>query len=241
MREAVIQATGAAGAIETAETSETAPAVPEPRPTLSRDRVLRTAVSLADRRGIDALTMRRLARELGVEAMSLYHHVADKDDLLDGIVDLVLGEIDLAPTGDDWKATLRRGTISAHDVLVRHPWAATLMSRSPTVRPARLRFMEWILATLADGGFSRGLTDHAYHALDSHITGSTLWLVSMQLEGKDLRDVGARFLRTLPVEEYPHVAQHIAWHIEEPDGEGGSEFEFGLDLILDGLERLRDG
>ena len=210
----------------------------EPRVPLSRGRVMRAAIGLADAEGIEALTMRRLAQELGVEAMTLYYHVANKDDILGGIVDIVVGEFDPPGDGPDWQAAIRRTAISAHDTLVRHKWAANLLL-SGGVREARLRYMDGILGCLRAGGFSAEMTHHAYHALDSHILGFTLWQVGMALEDRSLPDMAKTFLSELSVEDYPHLAEHIEQHIAERPGEK-SEFEFGLDLILDGLERMRE-
>jgi AcrR family transcriptional regulator len=211
---------------------------PKPRTPLTTERVLQAAVALADEGGIEGLTMRKLAQGLGVEAMSLYHYVANKDDLLDGIVDLVVGEMDLPSRDGAWKPALRQTAISAHDVLVRHPWACNLIM-STGVRPARMRWMESILGALREAGFSPELTHHAYHALDSHITGFTLWQVSFTFDTADLAELGAAFLRQLPVDEYPFLAEHVEQHMTPPSEDDESEFEFGLDLILDGLERLR--
>src|SRR3990172_9394989 len=143
-------------------------ASPEPRVPLSRERVLRAAIGLDDEGGIESLSMRKLGQRLGVEAMSLYYHAANKDDILDGIVDIVVSEIDVPSGGGDWKAAMRASAISAHEVLLRHPWAASLILSGPTVRPARLRYMDSILGCLREAGFSAEMTDHAYHALDSH-------------------------------------------------------------------------
>ncbi len=211
-----------------------------PRVPLSRDRVLRAAIALADAGGIESLSMRKLAQALGVEAMSLYYYVAKKDDLLDGIVDLVVSEFELPADGADWKAAIRKSAISAHEVLLRHRWACSLMMSSPGVSPARIRYMESLLRCLRQGGFSAELTCHAYHALDSHIVGFTLWELTFPADSQELADIAASFLRELPVDEYPYLAEHIEQHLtgSSPDEEG--EFEFGLDLILDGLERLRD-
>jgi AcrR family transcriptional regulator len=200
--------------------------------------VLEAAVGLADQEGIAGLTMRRLAQQLGVEAMSLYHYVSGKDEILDAIVDLALSEVELPAGNADWKAALRRGLVSAHAVLLRHPWAASLMLSSVDARPARLRFMDWLLGTLRGAGFTAVQTDHAYHAVESHITGYTLWQVSMPFEAEDLPAIGAAFLDRLAVDAYPHVAEHVQQHLLAT-GECGSDFEFGLDLILDGLERIR--
>ena len=211
------------------------------RARLSRERVLRAAVTLADEGGIDTLSMRRLAKELGVEAMSLYNHVANKDDILDGIVDIVMGEIEIPSNDTDWKASIRQSAISAHEALVRHPWACSLMMAKARVSNARMLWMEGVLRTLREAGFSANMTHHAYHALDSHITGFTLWLVSMPFESKEeLVDLAEGFLREIPADEYPYVVEHAHQHLEPASPDGKTEFEFGLDLILDGLEQLRD-
>jgi AcrR family transcriptional regulator len=214
---------------------------PEPRTPLSRERVLRAAIALADEGGIESLSMRKLGQQLGVEAMSLYHHVANKDDLLDGIVDAVTSEIDVPPDEIDWKEAIRRTAISSHDLFLRHRWACSLMMRRARVSPDRMRWMEAVLRTFREAGFSADLTHHAYHALDSHITGFTLWQVSMPFETKEeLVDLAQGFLQEIPVDEYPYVIEHAEQHIAPSSPDGKTEFEFGLDLILDGLERLRE-
>jgi AcrR family transcriptional regulator len=210
------------------------------RERLSRERVLEAAIELADAGGIEALSMRRLAQELGVEAMSLYHHVGSKDELLSAMTDLVVGDFEQPTPGGDWRASLRRSALSAYRTLLGHPWAAPLILAGTTVSPARLRHMDAILGTLRAAGFSAEMTDHAYHALESHIMGFTLWIVGMDLPAdEELRSLASSFLETLPRDELPHLAEHVEQHMKpRPDGEPG-EFEFGLDLILDGLERLR--
>ena len=208
---------------------------------LSRERVIGAAIRLADGSGIESLTMRRLAQELGVEAMSLYYHVANKDEILKGIGDVVVSEIELPSPGADWKAALRMTAISAYEVLTRHPWAAGLVLSSSGTSEARLRYMESILGTLRTGGFTAEMTDHAYHALESHIMGFTLWEVGMDLGSReDLTRMATDFLRQLPREELPYLAEHVEQHLKPRDPDEKPEFEFGLDLILDGLERLRD-
>jgi AcrR family transcriptional regulator len=205
---------------------------------LSRERVLRAAVTLADEGGIDALSMRRLAKELGVEAMSLYNHVANKDDILDGIVDIVMGEIEIPSNETDWKASIRQSAISAYEALVRHPWACSLMMAKARISNARMLWMEGVLRTLREAGFSADMTHHAYHALDSHITGFTLWLVSMPFDShEELVDMAQDFIPQIPADQYPYVIEHAKQHLAEPDPDEPREFEFGLDLILDGLER----
>ena len=207
----------------------------EARIPLSRERVLEAAIDLADRGGLGSLSMRRLAQALGVEAMSLYHHVANKGEILDGMVEAVLSEISV-PAGNDWKATIRRIAISTHEALAAHPWAASLMLSRMT--PSRLRYMEGILGSLRRGGFSPEMTDHAYHAIDSHVSGATLWEASFNLEPETLPALADAFLRSLPA-EYPYVVEHVHEHLKERTPREGGEFAFGLDLILDGLERLR--
>jgi AcrR family transcriptional regulator len=210
-----------------------------PRSPLSRERVLGAAIELADRDGIDSLSMRRLARALGVEAMSLYHYVARKDDLLDGIADLVVGEFELPARDGPWQAAIRGSAISAHGVLLRHPWACSLMMSPARVRPARLRYMDALMGRLRDAGFSAGLTDLAYHALDSHILGFTLWLAGYSAGAAAVPDYGPAFLRELSLDDYPNLAEHVRWHLQPSAPGAVSEFAFSLDLILEGLERIR--
>ena len=212
----------------------------EPRAPLTRERVIEAAIGLADESGIDSLSMRRLGQALGVEAMSLYNHVANKDDILKGIVDIVLGEVELPAPGAPWKAALRRTAISMHDALVRHPWAASLMLSASGDSEARMRYMDAILGSLREGGFSPGMTDHAYHALESHIFGFTLWIVGMDLDSATLPVLATAFLERISTGEFPHLVEHVQQHLKERDPEDEGEFAFGLDLILDGLERLRD-
>ena len=215
------------------------------RTPLSRERVLRAAIGLADEGGIESLTMRTLARELGVEAMSLYNHVVNKGDLVDAMVDLVIDEIDLPATGDDWNVAVRQCAISANETFLRHPWACGLVMGPTTTRTVhlpRLRYMEWLLERLRSAGFSPELTYHAYHALDSYIMGFTMWQLghaagARNIAGdQDLDEFVANFIPAVRGAGYPHVAEHAEQHLA---GEGVSEFEFGLDLILDGLERSR--
>jgi AcrR family transcriptional regulator len=212
----------------------------EARVPLSRERVLRAAIGLADEAGIEALSMRKLGQALGVEAMSLYNHVANKDEILNGIVDIVLDEFELpSPGGADWKGALRRTAISAYDVLIRHPWAASLVLSSSGINSARLRYMESILGTLRQAGFSAEMTDHAYHALESHIMGFTLWEVGMDLGSReDLKVLATDFLQGLPRGQMPYIAEHVEQHLKPRRPEDEGEFAFGLDLILDGLERI---
>jgi AcrR family transcriptional regulator len=221
---------------------------PQSRVPLSRERVLDAAIRLADEGGIESLTMRRLARALGVEAMSLYNHVANKGDLVDAMVDLVVSEIDLPSTTEAWDAAVRKCAISAHEVLLRHPWSCSLVMSSASTRVprnARIRYMEWLLGRLREAGFSPELTYHAYHALDGHILGFTLWelghsaAANAMRDDKDFADFAASFVRELRAANYPYLAEHAEQHLAAAGDDGASEFEFGLDLILDGLERAR--
>jgi AcrR family transcriptional regulator len=220
---------------------------PRSRIPLSRDRVLQAAVRLADEAGIESLTMRKLAAELGVEAMSLYNHVANKGDLVDGIVDLVITEIELPSDEEEWDVAIRAYAISAHEAFVRHPWACSLVMSLTAARAARaprLRYMEWLLGRLRGSGFSPDLAYHAYHTLDSHILGFTLWQLghstaATDFRGADLADLSARFIRELPSGDWRYLAEHVEQHLAAGN-DGESEFEFGLDLILDGLGRLRN-
>lgn len=217
--------------------SQKSPNLTAARPPMSRERVLETAIGLADRGGIGALSMRKLAQELGVEAMTLYHYVANKDEILDGIVDMVVSEMELPPPGPDWKAAVRHTSMSAHEVLRAHPWAAALLLSPSRVSQARLRYMNALLGTLRGAGFSPEMTDHAYHALDSHVMGFTLWVVGMNLHEADLEEMATTFLAELPREELPHLAEHVEQHLKPRDPGDEGDFAFGLDLILEGLAR----
>jgi len=214
---------------------------PDPRPPLSRDRVLQAAIALADDGGLELLTMRRLGQELGVEAMSLYNHVADKEDILDGIIDLVLNEVDLSPPGSDWAEAMRKCAISVHEALLRHPWACGLILSPTTARlvPGRIRYLESVLRRLREADFSAEAAYHGYHALDSHILGFTLWELGHSMPGDDAAEVVASILRDFPFDDYPYIAEHADQHRTMSNLDDEGEFEFGLDLILDGLERMR--
>jgi hypothetical protein len=182
--------------------------------------------------------MRRLGQALDVEAMSLYNHVANKDDILNGIVDIVEGEIALPRPGEHWKTGLRATAMAAHDVFERHPWAASLTLSATGDRPARYRYMNALLGSLRQAGFSAEMTDHAYHALESHIAGFTLWASQLDVDEQAFPDMAESFLRTIPVDELPYLVEHVHQHLKERDPEDEGAFAFGLDLILDGLERL---
>jgi AcrR family transcriptional regulator len=211
----------------------------EPRPPLTKDRVLRAALALADRGGIAALSMRKLAEELGVEAMSLYHHVASKDAILDGVVDAVFDEIALPSAGSGWKKAKRERAISVRDALSRHPWALALLESRANAGAATLRHHDAILGALRTAGFSVSLAAHAYSALDSYIYGFALQQQSLPFKtAEELEKVAATILRRFSPNEYPHLTELTVEHVMKPGYSYAKEFEFGLDLILDGLERL---
>ena len=207
------------------------------RERLTGARVLKAAIEMADESGLDGLTMRRLARSLGSEAMSLYYYVKSRDALLDEILDTVVGEIGPVAAGSGWKDEIRQIAILANEMLERHPWAAGLMMSPARVRRARMRNMESLLARLRRAGFSAEMTDRAYHALDSHIIGSTLWETGYSSGASGLDDYAERFLRAFSEDEFPYLAEHVRQHMAIPAA-GETTFAFGLDLILDGLERL---
>ena len=204
----------------------------KPRAPLSRERVLRAALVLADKSGIESLSMRNLGQELGVEAMSLYNHVANKDDLIDGLVDLVLGEIEMPAIGSDWKPAMRRRAISAHEVLSRHPWAAGLIESRTRPGPATLRYHDSVLGILRNQGFSVEMAAHAFSLLDSFIFGFGVQETSMPVGTQS----ASEFRRHLNDDEYPYLAE-MTEHAMKTGYEHSNEFEFGLDLILDGLEK----
>ena len=208
------------------------------REPLSRERVLNAALALADAGGTDALTMRRLGQELGVEAMSLYRHVANKDAVLAGIVDQVISEITLPPSGDGWKAAMRSRGVAAHQALIRHPWApALLMSRTNT-GPAMLRYIDYTLGVLREAGFSWRLTDYAWNTMDSYIYGFTLRKLNFPIAQPDYADVASAHVHLLAGGGFPYMAE-MTRHVMAGNHPGDPDLTFGLDLILDGLERLR--
>lgn len=213
----------------------------EPRTRLTRDRVLQAAIALADTGGIASLTMRRLGVELGVEAMSLYNHVANKSDLLDGMIDGVFAEIDL-PTGvTDWRTAMRRRAISVREVLSRHRWATALMESRTTPGPANLRHHDAVLGTLRRAGFSVVMAAHAYSLLDSYIYGFTSQEPSLPFDGpEETAAVAQSIMARFASGEYPHLTELAVEHVLQPGYDYGDEFAYGLDLILDGLERARD-
>lgn len=209
-----------------------------PRAPLSKELVLKTAVKLADRIGIEALSMRRLGQALGVEAMSLYKHVANKEAILEGIVDLVVHEIAAPAIGGDWKAAMRKRAISAHAVLMRHPWATMLLVSRPNVGPAMLRYVNATIGCLCEAGFSYPMADHAWNAIDNHVYGFTLQKLNFPFKPEEYAAAAAGFLPQLPADQYPYL-RGLSEQVILGHHSGMHDFEFGLDLLLEGLERLR--
>jgi AcrR family transcriptional regulator len=207
---------------------------------LRRDRVLAAAVALADEGGIDSLSMRKLGDALGVEAMSLYNHVANKSDLLDGMIDVVFGEIDLPSDDRDWRTAMRRRAISARSVLGRHPWAIGRMESRRSPGPATLLHHDAVLGCLRRAGFSIELTAHAYSVLDSYIYGFALQEATLPFRsGEETAEVAQEIMAEFPTDAYPHLTELAVEHVLKPGYDYGDEFEIGLDLILDGLERAK--
>jgi AcrR family transcriptional regulator len=229
---------------------------PEPatarRMPLSKERVLHAAVALAARDGIESLTMRKLAEELGAGAMSLYHYVPNKEELLDGMVDIVFSEIELPTTDVDWKTALRRRAFSTREVLNRNRWAVGLMESRRTPGPASLRLHDAVLGCLREAGFSIETTIQAYSVQDAYIYGFALQEKSLPFESaEEAAAVAAEQVREFAeladerqfaalAEEFPYLAEVVAGHVAEVGYDFAAAFEYGLDLILDALERLRD-
>ncbi|MEA2564948.1 MAG: hypothetical protein QOD49_125 [Actinomycetota bacterium] len=213
----------------------------KPRIPLSRERVLRSAVAFADQGGIASLSMRKLGDALGVEAMSLYNHVANKSELLDGMVDLVFSEIDLPSGGAGWKTAMRQRAVSARQALSRHRWAIGLMESRASPGPATLRHHDAVIGSLRHAGFSIEMAAHAYSALDSYIYGFALQEASLPFDtAEETAEVAEMIFKQFPADEYPHLTELTVEHVLQPGYDYGNEFEFGLDLILDGLERARN-
>ena len=217
--------------------------MPKPKPVrepLTRDRVVDAAQHIADARGLDAVTIRGLARDLGVEPMSIYHYAASRDEIVGAIVDRVVEQIELPPPQAEWKDGIKACAISAHRVLRAHPWACAPLMSAPRVSAPRLRQIEALLSALETAQLPPELADLAYHAIDSHILGFTMWEAgyasSPALSGAEL----TAFLGRIHIERYPNLQAHAMWHVQPKQNNSPNEFEFGLELILEGVERARD-
>ena len=204
---------------------------------LNRDRVLTAALKIADQEGLDGLTMRKLGAALRVEAMSLYNYFHSKEELIAAMIDLVFSEIEV-PTRGDWKSAMRRRAISALEALARHRWAVGLMESSTRPGPANLRHHESVLKRLREAGFSVALTAHAYSALDSYTYGFALQQITLPFDtGEQAAEVAEQILGRNVATDYPYLAEIASDHVMRPGYTYRKEFEFGLDLMLDGLSR----
>lgn len=208
------------------------------RPPLTRERVLREAILVADEHGLAGLTMRALGARLGVQAMSLYNHVANKEDVLDGIVDLVVGEIAVPCAADPWRTAMRARALSAHAVLLRHPWACGLLMSRVNVGPAMLRYLDATIGCLHGAGFSLAMADHAWNALDSYLYGFTLQKLNFPLAEDQYAAMAAAYLPTLSAAEHP-AFRALTEEVATGRHTGLHALTFGLDLLLDGLECVR--
>jgi len=211
------------------------------RTPLTRERVLRTATALADERGLTELTMRKLAKELDVEAMSLYNHVANKDDLLDGMIDLVFSEIDPPRAGGDWKAEMRKRAVSTRQALLRHRWAVGEMEGRSDHGASNLRIHDAVVGCLRGAGFSLEMTVHAYSVQDAYIYGFALQQTDMTPQTpEDFAAVAQQQMVDYEAQlaDYPNLVELVGGHVAKAGYDYDSEFLFGLDVILDGLERL---
>jgi AcrR family transcriptional regulator len=213
---------------------------PRSRIPLNRDRILAAAVEIADERGVGAVTMREVASTLGVEAMSLYNHVANKDDILDGMVDLVVQQVDLPEDVDDWREAMRRRAVSAHEVFGRHPWAPLLLDSRESSGPAGLRYFDWVLGTLLRAGFSMDDAPRVFSLLDSYIYGFGIQQFNFSA-GSDTspEERAEAILAFIPPEQYPYL-HRMASHAMQVGYDAEADFEFGLGIILDGLERIQN-
>jgi AcrR family transcriptional regulator len=208
------------------------------RAPLTREIVLQAALSIMDESGIDTLSMRLLGTRLGVEAMSLYNHVSNKDDIIDGALDLVVAEIAIPAVGDDWRYAMRERAISARIAFKRHPWASALMDSRLSSHPARLRYFDAILGALRRAGFSLDLAARAFSVLDCYVYGFARQQLNMAYSGEEKMEKRAGTIRgIIPFESYPYLTQ-MAESAMKAGYDEDADFEFGLTLILDGLERL---
>jgi AcrR family transcriptional regulator len=208
------------------------------RPRLSRERVLEGAVAVADAGGIAALTIRSLAAELGVKPMAVYHHVANKEEILDGIVDLVFAEIELPTIGGDWHNEMQRRASSAREAMRRHPWAIGLVETRTSPGHATLRHHDAVIGTLRAGGFSVEMTAHAFALIDAFVYGFALSEATLPFNGPDtVPEVAEQMMAQFSPDDYPHLVEFSVEHVMKPGYDYSEEFEFGLDVVLDGLAR----
>lgn len=205
--------------------------------TLTRERVLGAAIELADEIGIDSLTIRKLAAKLDVGTMTIYHHVPSKEEIIDGMVEIVFGEIEQPPTDENWKSAIRKRCVSAREVLNRHPWAAPLMESRTSPGPANMGHHDAVLRCLRGGGLSLQLTAHAYAVLDSFVYGFAFEEATLPASGGEgFTEIAEQIAANFPADEYPYLAELTVEHVLQPGYDFGDSFEFGLDLIIAGLD-----
>lgn len=211
------------------------------RPRLSRSLVLRGAVEVADAGGMGALTMRSLADALKVKPMSIYHHVANKDEVLDGIVDIVFSEIELPAIGGEWQSGMRRRAASAREAMRRHPWAIGLVQTRTSPGPATLKHHDAVIGTLREAGFSVEMTAHAFALIDAYVYGFALSEATLPINGPEaVTEVAEQMMDQSSPKDYPYLVEFSVEHVMKPGYNYGREFEFGLDLLLDGVARLHN-
>lgn len=210
------------------------------RSPLTRERVLAAAIEIADERGVGAVTMREVASRLGVEAMSLYNHVANKDDILDGMVDQVIAEFDLPTDVTDWREAMRRRAVSARETFECHPWTPVLLDSRVSSGPARLRYYDWVLGTLVEAGFSLEGAVRAFSLLDSYVYGFGIQQFNIAADDAPTEEMAEALLAALPAEEYPYL-HRMAVHAMNSGYDAEADFEFGLEIVLGGLERILAG
>ncbi|GAA3599381.1 TetR/AcrR family transcriptional regulator C-terminal domain-containing protein [Klugiella xanthotipulae] len=213
---------------------------PRPSPTLSRAAIVAASIAVADTRGLTGLSMRKVGEELGVEAMSLYNHVTHKEDLLDGMIDVIFAEIDLPSPSDNWQAAMRTRALSTLEALERHPWAAPLMESRATPGAATLTHHNTVLGILRTNGFSVRLAAHAFSALDSYIYGFALQNVNLPFDAlSDIQQATEMIVNRMPADTYPHLAELASTVVMQPGYSYRDEFAWGLDLLIEALEHTR--
>lgn len=211
--------------------------MPTGRGRLNRERILNAALRTADLHGVESLSMRTLAADLGVKAMSLYNHVANRDEIVGGIVDLVIGEIEIPNPQLGWREAMRARAQSAHEVLVRHPWALSAIISGKTIGPAMLRYVDKTLECLLTGGFSLEQADHVWNVLDSYVYGFTMQELSFPFEPSEYGKAAGKFVHLIPEGEYPSFYR-LTTAVISGTYDGVHDLQFGLQVLLDGLEKL---
>lgn len=206
---------------------------------LTRERILRVAMQLADQQGLSALTMRALAQRLDRKPMAVYHHLRGKEEILDGLVDMVFAEIEDPRPGGDWREELAARCHSARSVLRKHPWVIGLMESRTNPGPATVKHHDAVIGTLRRGGFSVALTAHAYALIDSYLYGFAVQEAGLPFEADTVDEIAEQVISALPAEQYPHFVELTVEHVLQPGYDFADEFDFGLSLILDGLEARR--